>query len=123
MSTAGCLYIGFLVLDRTPLLHPQACESPLMSPGYGIGIQAQTAECLVLGELATDTLLVALNKVDLLPAVSRDKLDAKARKRLAQTFAMTKFAGCTMVTVAAKPGARRRGPGARVTGIGLEYKP
>ena len=27
------------------------------------GIQAQTAECLVLGELATDTLLVALNKV------------------------------------------------------------
>lgn len=61
----------------------------------------------MLGELATDRLLVALNKVDLLPPATRDKLVVKARKRLAQTFALTKFAGCTMVPVAAKPGAAR----------------
>lgn len=43
-------------------------------------------------------------KVDLLPLDGRQKLLARARKRLAATFAQTKFAGCPMVAVAAKPG-------------------
>ena len=60
----------------------------------------------MLGELATDHLVVALNKVDLLPVEAREKLVGKARKRLMQTFALTKFAGCTVVPVAAKPGAK-----------------
>ena len=59
----------------------------------------------MLGELATKDLVVALNKVDLLPAEQRERLVAKARKRLAATFALTKFKGCTMVPIAAKPGA------------------
>ena len=71
----------------------------------GTGIQAQTAECLVVSELVTDDLIVALNKVDLLPAEQRGRLVSKARKRVAATFALTKFRGCTMVPVAAKPGA------------------
>ena len=69
------------------------------------GIQAQTAECLVVSELVTDALIVVLNKVDLLPEEQRDRLVAKARKRLAATFGLTKFKGCAMVPVAAKPGA------------------
>ncbi len=69
------------------------------------GIQAQSAECLVVSELVTDHLVVVLNKVDLLPAEQRDRLVAKARKRLATTFALTRFKGCAMVPVAAKPGA------------------
>lgn len=67
-------------------------------------MQAQTAECLVVGEIATRHMLVVINKVDLLPAELRPKLVAKARKRLAQTFAATTFAGCPMVAVSAKPG-------------------
>ena len=50
---------------------------------------------------------MVLNKVDLLPAEARPKLVAKAKKRLAQTLSATKFAGCHMVAVAARPG----GPG------------
>lgn len=46
-----------------------------------------------------------MNQVDLLPLDGRQKLLARARKRLAATFAHTKFAGCPMVAVAAKPGA------------------
>ncbi len=69
-------------------------------------VQAQTAECLVVGEIATRHMLVVINKVDLLPAELRPKLVAKARKRLAQTFAATTFAGCPMVAVSAKPGAK-----------------
>lgn len=78
------------------------CTGQLMSCCYGV--QAQTAECLVVGEIATRHLCVVLNKVDLLPADMRPKLIAKARKRLAQTLAATTFAGCPMVAVSAKPG-------------------
>lgn len=45
-----------------------------------------------------------VNQVDLLPEEGRGKLIHKAKKRLAQTLNFTKFAGCTMVPVAAKPG-------------------
>jgi selenocysteine-specific elongation factor len=38
-------------------------------------IQTQTAECIVLGELLMDKLLVALNKVDMFPpGDERDKM-------------------------------------------------
>jgi hypothetical protein len=67
--------------------------------------QAQTAECLVVGEIATDQMLVVLNKVDLLPAENRGKLVARAQKKLLQTFAFTKFKKPLMVAAAAKPGA------------------
>jgi hypothetical protein len=48
---------------------------------------------------------VTLYQVDLLPLNGRQKLLARACKRLAATFAHTMFAGCPMVAVAAKPGA------------------
>eukprot|EP00798_Chlamydomonas_sp_ICE-L_P015847 gene15847-21974_t len=66
------------------------------------GLQAQAAECLVVGEITTSRMLVALNKVDMLPEKDRPKLIRKAAKKLASTFAMTKFAGVFMVPVAAK---------------------
>ena len=60
----------------------------------------------MVGEIATQRLLVVLNKVDLLPGAERAKLLTRARRRLSQTLAATKFAACPMVAVAAKPGAR-----------------
>ena len=68
------------------------------------GIQTQTAECLVIGELTTDKLVVVLNKADQLPADSRDAALAKLQKRLTATFAATRFAGCPQVVVSARPG-------------------
>ncbi len=68
------------------------------------GIQTQTAECLVIGELTTDKLIVVLNKVDLLPVEAQDAAVAKLQKRLTATFAATRFAGCPQVVVAARPG-------------------
>lgn len=47
---------------------------PLHAPA---GLQAQTAECLVVGEMAAQHLVVALNKTDLLPAEERPKLIKK----------------------------------------------
>lgn len=45
------------------------------------GIQAQTTECLVLGEITCKTLIVALNKIDLLdPKTAELKIDKFTRK-------------------------------------------
>lgn len=41
------------------------------------GMQTQTAECLVIGEITCPKILVVLNKVDLLPP---DKKDAMIEK-------------------------------------------
>ena len=41
---------------------------------FGAGLQAQAAECLIVGEIATSRLVVALNKVDLLPEEVRSAL-------------------------------------------------
>ena len=54
------------------------------------GMQTQTAECLVIGEIACEKMLVVLNKTDLLPAEKRQAaiekvcvhLDFKGRKKL-----------------------------------------
>ena len=78
------------------------------------GLQTQTAECLVIGELTTDKLVVALNKVDLLPAEGREAALAKLSKRLAAVLSSTRFAGCAQVCVSARPGG---GEGAAAQGL------
>jgi selenocysteine-specific translation elongation factor len=46
------------------------------------GIQTQTAECLVVGEILTQQLIVVLNKTDMLPADTRaDKVRQPGRTR------------------------------------------
>ena len=37
------------------------------------GIQTQTAECLVIGEITCSRMIVVLNKIDSIPADKRDK--------------------------------------------------
>lgn len=41
------------------------------------GFQTQTAECLVLGEITTSKMVVALNKIDLFPEDKRDLMITK----------------------------------------------
>ena len=52
------------------------------------GIQPQTAECLVLGEILVRRLVVCANKCDLLPS---DEQRQKLERGLRQTFKSTKF--------------------------------
>ena len=71
-------------------------------------IQAQTAECIVLGEIATDRIVVVLSKIDLLPEAKQAQLIAKAQKIVRATFQATRFANCTILPASAKPGVRLR---------------
>lgn len=96
---------GHASLIRTILGGAQIIDVMLLVIDVTKGIQAQTAECLVVGEVMSTDLVVVLNKVDLLPEASRAKLLSKARKRLAATFDLTRFKGCAMVPVAASPAA------------------
>ena len=59
----------------------------------------------MVAEVATRRMLVALNKIDLLPEAERGKSIRKAAKRLGQTLGMTKFATAAMVPVAARAAA------------------
>ncbi len=68
------------------------------------GMQTQTAECLVIGEITCSVMLVALNKVDLLPDASRDATIQKMTKKMKATLSTTKFKDAKIVAVAAKSG-------------------
>ena len=69
------------------------------------GIQTQTAECLVIGEILSEDMIVVLNKVDLIPEEKRAEKIKKSKKKLAAIFSKTKFGkGVPMVPTSAAPG-------------------
>jgi len=65
------------------------------------GMQTQTAECLIIGEICCDKMLVILNKLDLIEESKRESAIEKITKRLHKTLENTKFANCAIVAVAA----------------------
>ena len=70
------------------------------------GIQPQTAECIVIGEIMTEHLLVVLNKVDLIPEEKRASYIKKASKMIRKTLEGTRYAGAPVVPATAKDGDR-----------------
>ena len=64
------------------------------------GVQTQTAECLVLGELTAERLVVVVNKLDQLRA-PRNVALAKLMRKLRNTLKSTRFADAPIVAVAA----------------------
>ena len=80
------------------------------------GIQTQTAECLVIGQIVCSSMLVVLNKTDLLPPEKSVAMLEKMTKKLKLTFQKTKFKEVEIVPVSAKPG----GPDSNSSPEGLE---
>ncbi|XP_045043698.2 selenocysteine-specific elongation factor isoform X3 [Desmodus rotundus] len=68
------------------------------------GMQTQSAECLVIGQIACQKLIVVLNKVDLLAEGKRQAAIDKMTKKMQKTLENTKFQGAPIIAVAAKPG-------------------
>lgn len=95
---------GHATLIRTVMCGARIIDIVLLVLDVTKGIQTQTAECIVVAEAVTPHLIVALNKVDLLPSEGRTRLLSRVKKRLAATFRNTRYAGCVMVPVAARPG-------------------
>ena len=54
-------------------------------------VQTQTAECMVIGELLINRLIVCLNKIDIIPKEDRKAQIKKKKKVLKQVLSKTKF--------------------------------
>ncbi|GAQ81505.1 Selenocysteine-specific elongation factor [Klebsormidium nitens] len=96
---------GHASLIKTIIGGAQIIDVMLLVIDVTKGIQTQTAECLIVGEVSPcHDMVVVLNKVDLLPDESRDAKIEKMKNGLRKTFAATKFRDCAMVATSASPG-------------------
>ena len=92
---------GHASLIKTIIGGSQIMDTMLLVVDVNKGFQTQTAEGLVVGMLTTNKLVVALNKIDMLPAAGRAEAVEKASQRIRKVLASTPFSGAQIVPVAA----------------------
>ncbi|XP_039884677.1 selenocysteine-specific elongation factor [Simochromis diagramma] len=95
---------GHASLIRTIIGGAQIIDLMMLVVDVVKGVQTQTAECLLIGELTCPRMVVVLNKIDLLPPNKRQSAIEKMTKRLHKTLESTRFKDCPVIAVAAKPG-------------------
>eukprot|EP01135_Chromosphaera_perkinsii_P005157 Nk52_evm5s319 gene=Nk52_evmTU5s319 len=92
---------GHASLIRTIIGGAQIIDLMLLVVDATKGIQTQTAECLVIGEVTCRDMIVVLNKTDMLEDKDREgKVTAKLKKALKSTV----FASAPICPVSAKDG-------------------
>ncbi|KAH8401252.1 hypothetical protein KR009_004055 [Drosophila setifemur] len=82
---------GHASLIRTIIGGAQIIDLMLLLVDAQKGIQTQTAECLIIGELLQKKLIVVINKIDALPENQRETKLEKLRSRLSKTLSATSF--------------------------------
>ncbi|KAK5612064.1 hypothetical protein CRENBAI_000729 [Crenichthys baileyi] len=95
---------GHASLIRTIIGGAQIIDLMMLVVDVVKGMQTQTAECLLIGELTCPRMVVVLNKIDLLPPNKRQSAIEKMIKRLHKTLESGRFKECPVIAVAAKPG-------------------
>ena len=63
------------------------------------GIQVQTAECMVIGEITTDKVILVLNKIDLIPEVEREVRIPAIISNIKKTITKTRFKNAPIVVL------------------------
>ncbi|XP_058834056.1 selenocysteine-specific elongation factor [Topomyia yanbarensis] len=92
---------GHASLIRTIIGAAQIIDLIILVVDIGKGIQTQTAECLVIGELTTQKMIVALNKIDTIEESKRAKSVEKMKKGLGVVLMKTVFEGSPIVEISA----------------------
>ncbi|XP_045760173.1 selenocysteine-specific elongation factor isoform X1 [Mirounga angustirostris] len=95
---------GHASLIRTIIGGAQIIDLMMLVIDVTKGMQTQSAECLVIGQIACQKLVVVLNKIDLLAEGKRQAAIDKMTKKMQRTLENTKFRGAPIIPVAAKPG-------------------
>ncbi|XP_004738691.2 selenocysteine-specific elongation factor isoform X1 [Mustela putorius furo] len=95
---------GHASLIRTIIGGAQIIDLMMLVIDVTKGMQTQSAECLVIGQIACQKLIVVLNKTDLLAEGKRQAAIDKMTKKMHKTLENTKFRGAPIIPVAAKPG-------------------
>ena len=98
---------GHASLIRTIIGGAQIIDMVLLVVDAYKGWQAQTTECLVLAELTSPHLVVALNKIDMFPVDEREDLLEKAKQDVWKRLEKTRFKKCTLVGVSACVGGEK----------------
>jgi selenocysteine-specific elongation factor len=104
---------GHASLIRTIIGGAQIIDMVLLVVDALKGWQAQTTECLVLAELTSPHLVVALNKADLLVSGAEDSDSEReariqrAKRRVRERLSSTRFADAPIVAVAACVGGEK----------------
>jgi len=98
---------GHASLIRTIIGGAQIIDMMLLVVDANKGIQTQTAECIVIGEITTDNLIIVLNKIDALPVEDREARLEKMAARIRKTFSTTKFKDAPIVYTAASVGGEK----------------
>ena len=128
-AAGGCQQLQFTLVDcpghasliRTIIGGAQIIDMMLLVVDAVKGVQTQTAECLVVGEICTERLVVVLNKVDLLPEAGRGAAVDRAAARVRKALAGTRFAAAPILALAAAPGgAGKLGAGSPEAPLGSE---
>jgi len=96
---------GHASLIRTIIGGAQIIDMMMLVIDVTKGVQTQTAECLVVGEILMNQIIVVLNKIDMLPADEREAKIDKMQKGLLKVFAGTKFKSPVMIPVSATGGS------------------
>lgn len=82
---------GHASLIRTILAGANIIDIMFLVIDINKGIQTQTAECLVIGEILISKIIVVLNKLDLLPKENRNNIIQKKIESLKKVFSKTKY--------------------------------
>ena len=98
---------GHASLIRTIIGGAQIIDMMILVIDANKGIQTQTAECIVIGEITTDKLIIVLNKCDLLPESEREAKIERMKGRLLKVFNKTKFANCPIIATSAALGGEK----------------
>ncbi|GAX16209.1 hypothetical protein FisN_3Hh309 [Fistulifera solaris] len=106
---------GHASLIRTIIGGAQIIDMVLLIVDAVKGWQAQTTECLVLAQLTSPHLLVALNKADMFEPNEREKQLEAAKSKVRQRLIGTRFADAPMVGVAACVGGEKAAANAEET--------
>eukprot|EP01028_Stygiella_incarcerata_P008007 TRINITY_DN336_c0_g1_i3.p1 TRINITY_DN336_c0_g1~~TRINITY_DN336_c0_g1_i3.p1 ORF type:complete len:588 (+),score=146.47 TRINITY_DN336_c0_g1_i3:1641-3404(+) len=95
---------GHATLIRTIMGGCQIIDMMLLVIDATKGIQTQTAESIVLGEVLARDMIVILNKVDLFEESIRDAMIERTIKKLRKTFEQTRFKSPLMIPVSCAEG-------------------
>lgn len=110
---------GHASLIRTIIGGAQIIDMVLLVVDGFKGWQAQTTECLVLAELTSPHLIVALNKIDLFAPNEREEGLEKSMEVVRRRLAPTRFRDAPIIAVSACVGGEKV---AAVTGATLSVK-
>ena len=88
---------GHASLIRTILGGAQIIDMLLIVVDCLKGIQTQTAECMVIGEITTDKAIFVLNKIDLIPEMERSARIHSIKMNLEKVLSRTRFKNAPIV--------------------------